>query len=335
MPVLRLWCRWPPSSRTSTTRRGSCFEADLHRHRGADARHRHGRQRGGVQRGQRVAVQGIRPPAAHDGVGRIATTPRDDRGAATRRSRNSSGSRDAAKGVARLAAEGRSTIAGVTTAPPKPPGCCSSSPDYFSMVDAPVRRRPAPRGTATAPTCRSGDRRAVLAREARRAHRSPDLTLRLNNTDVSVAGVMPESFTGPAGIYSPDIWLPLEDVGAVLDSSATLQRRDTRWLFLMARAERRRQRRADAGHLDTAVAEMAREWPDTHKGPRRAVPACSARRNSERRGIATAGGDRHGHHRPRAAARLLQRRQPAAGARGRARTRHGHSRRARRQARRG
>ena len=59
------------------------------------------------------------------------------------------------------------------------------------------------------------------------------LTLRLNNVDVSVAGVMAEAFTGPAGIYSPDIWLPLEDVAA-FSTAARLQRRDTRWLFLMA-----------------------------------------------------------------------------------------------------
>ena len=52
------------------------------------------------------------------------------------------------------------------------------------------------------------------------------LTLRLNNVDVGVAGVMAESFTGPAGIYSPDIWLPLEDVSAFA-TAATLQRRDT------------------------------------------------------------------------------------------------------------
>ena len=38
------------------------------------------------------------------------------------------------------------------------------------------------------------------------------LTLRLNNTDVGVAGVLPESFTGPAGLYSPDVWLPLDDL---------------------------------------------------------------------------------------------------------------------------
>ena len=91
------------------------------------------------------------------------------------------------------------------------------------------------------------------------------LTLRLNNVDVSVAGVMAEAFTGPAGIYSPDIWLPLEDVAAFA-TAAILQRRDTRWLFLMAVPNAGISEAQMQSHLGTAVAEMAREWPDTHKG---------------------------------------------------------------------
>ena len=74
---------------------------------------------------------------------------------------------------------------------------------------------------------------------------------------------------------------------------------------------------------------MAHDWPDTHR-QRGARFRLFREGNSELRGLDDRGRYRHGHHRPRAAAGLLQRRQPAAGPRGRARARHGHSRRARR-----
>lgn len=80
-----------------------------------------------------------------------------------------------------------------------------------------------------------------------------------------VSGVMAESFTAPAGIYSPDIWLPLEDV-ATFGTSAQLQRRDRRWLFVMAKPETGANAATIQGHLDAAVDEMARDWPDTHRG---------------------------------------------------------------------
>ena len=60
------------------------------------------------------------------------------------------------------------------------------------------------------------------------------LTLRLNDTDVAVAGVIAESFTGPAGLYSPDVWLPLDDL-ALFGAQPRMQQRDTRWLFVMGR----------------------------------------------------------------------------------------------------
>ena len=98
---------------------------------------------------------------------------------------------------------------------------------------------------------------------------------------------MAESFTGPAGIYSPDIWLPLEDVAA-FSTAATLQRRDTRWLFLMAVPNAGVSQAQIQSHLDTAAAEMAREWPDTHQGrPASYFPVGQA--NGERRAVGTAG----------------------------------------------
>ena len=112
------------------------------------------------------------------------------------------------------------------------------------------------------------------------------LTLRLNDTEVSVAGVLSGKFTGPAGIYSPDVWLPLDDV-ALFGSSSELQARDTRWLFFLGRLAADANAARVQGQLDTASAGMARDWPDSHR-ERGARFRLLSEGNSERRGIATA-----------------------------------------------
>ncbi len=220
-----------------------------------------------------------------DGVFRIATSPLDDqeRYASIPEFERFS---DAVKGAATVAAEGRSTIAWRHDGRTETAWVLFVSSEYFAMVRPQVRAgqvRVQRRG-ADLPVAMIGER---FWREKLDSRSIAGLTLRLNNVDVSVAGVMAEAFTGPAGIYSPDIWLPLEDVAAFA-TAAILQRRDTRWLFLMAAPNAGTSEAQMQSHLDTAVAEMAREWPDTHKGH----PAGYWRVgqvNGERRGIATAG----------------------------------------------
>jgi predicted permease len=112
------------------------------------------------------------------------------------------------------------------------------------------------------------------------------LTLHLNGTDAAVAGVVPESFTGPAGLYSPDAWLPLEDL-ALFNTSPALQRRDQRWLFLLGRLGPGVEVPRVQGHIDGAVAAMAREWPDTHR-QRGARFRLFSEGNSELRTLGTA-----------------------------------------------
>ena len=90
------------------------------------------------------------------------------------------------------------------------------------------------------------------------------LTLRLNDRVVSVSGVIPESFTGPAGLYSPDVWLPLEDL-ALFRTAAALEKRDARWLFILARLKPGVTTTDVQGRLDAAAAAMADDWPDTHR----------------------------------------------------------------------
>jgi predicted permease len=110
------------------------------------------------------------------------------------------------------------------------------------------------------------------------------LTLRLNNTDVSVAGVISESFTGPAGIYSPDVWLPLEE-RSLFAASPSLEQRDARWLFVMARLRNGSTPSQVGGLVETAAAQMVRDWPDTHK-ERSARFRMLGDGNSEMRGAA-------------------------------------------------
>lgn len=122
-------------------------------------------------------------------------------------------------------------------------------------------------------------------RETLAAPSPAGLTLRLNDIDVCVAGVMSGDYTGPAGIYSPDVWLPLDDV-ALFGLSPKLQARDTRWLFLFGRLGAASSVAEVQGQLDAAVVNMARDWPGSHRD-RGARFRMLRDGNSERRGVAT------------------------------------------------
>jgi predicted permease len=201
--------------------------------------------------------------SAHDGIGRIATAALDDPDA------NASLAElerfvEATAGVAEVAAEGRSNLPWIHDGISETAWTLYVTPNYFSMVHASVIAgdlRVAP-GNGSQPIAVIGERfwREKLGRRS-----IAGLTLRLGGTEVAVAGVIPESFTGPAGIYSPDVWLPLDDLH-LFSSSPSFAKRDSRWLFVMARPNAGVTMPEIQGHLDTAVAAMAREWPETHKG---------------------------------------------------------------------
>ena len=150
-----------------------------------------------------LLIKGLAPRTA-DGVARIATLPGDDEGgnawvpeyerfaAATR-------------GALDVAAEGRSTVAWRHDGITETAWVLFVSSNYFPMVNATVVA-----GQLRVQRVVDGQPAVVIGeRSWRRKLSSPPLTgltLLLNNVDVSVAGVIPESFTGPAGIYSPDVW---------------------------------------------------------------------------------------------------------------------------------
>ena len=221
-----------------------------------------------------------------DTVGRIATSPMDneDSNASLAEFQRFA---DATKGAADLAAEGRSTVAWRHDGATETAWVLYVTPSYFSMVNPRVRAGElrVERTGSNPPSAVIGER---YWREKLNSASIAGLTLRLNNTDVAVSGVIEESFTGPAGIYSPDVWLPLDDIN-LFSSSPALKKRDTRWLFVLARPHADITTAQIQGHLDTAVAEMAREWPDTHKG-HAAKFWMLGEANSERRGLGIAAG---------------------------------------------
>ncbi len=221
--------------------------------------------------------------SGHPDVGRVVTTPGGDEGG--------NGSlpdfqrfADATRGSLDLAAEGRSSLAWRHDGSSETAWVLFVSPNYFSMMHAPVIA-----GQLTVARSNGGPPAIVIGerfwREKLGAPSLAGLTIRLNDTEVNVAGVISGKFTGPAGIYSPDAWLPLDDV-ALFGSSVELHARETRWLFFLGRLDPQANAAAVQGQLDTAAAAMARDWPDSHT-ERGARFRMLSEGHSERRGLAT------------------------------------------------
>ncbi len=189
--------------------------------------------------------------------------------------------RDATRDTLDIAAEGRSSIAWMHARGTDTAWSLYVSPGYFDIVEAPViaGRLLVERSGATVSV-------AIGERFWREQLGSPSLaglTLRLNNTDVAVAGVIAASFTGPAGTYSPDVWLPLDEV-ALFSAAPILQQRDTRWLFVLGRLRGGATAAQVEGQVQAAAADMSREWQDTHQ-ERGARFRMFEQRNSELRAI--------------------------------------------------
>jgi predicted permease len=195
-------------------------------------------------------------------VGRIATIPGGDEGghASVDEYRRFA---DATRGALDVAAEGRLSVAWRHDGTTETAWVLFVSSNYFGMVNATplAGRLDVAQAAGGPPSVVVGER---FWRRKLNAASPAGLTLRLNNTDVAVAGVVPESFTGPAGLYSPDVWLPLEGL-ADFNTSRALLERETRWLFVMGRVKPGTGVPQIQGHIEAAAAAMARDWPDTHR----------------------------------------------------------------------
>src|SRR5262245_9707234 len=230
-----------------------------------------------------MLFKGPATTARHD-VGRVATTPGGDESgyASLEEYRRFD---EATRGALDLAAEGRLSVAWRHEATTEPAWVLFVSPNYFSMVDVhPIvgRVEVAP-GISGRPSILVGER---FWRRKLNAASLAGLTLRLNNVEAGVAGVLPESFAGPAGLYSPDAWLPL-DALTLFTTSPALQRRDHRWLFLMGRLMPGTSVSQIQGRVDAAAVAMAHDWPETHR-ERGARFRLFGEGNSELQGLRTA-----------------------------------------------
>jgi predicted permease len=196
------------------------------------------------------------------GFGRVLTTPGgDEEGNASvpEYERFLQATRDALD----VAAEGRSSVAWRQDGIVETAWVLYVSPTYFSLVTAPpiAGRIDVAPGTGDIPTCVIGER---FWRRKLNAAPIAGLTLLLNGTTVAVTGVLPNSFTGPAGMYSPDIWLPLEDLRR-FNPSPVVQALDARWLFVFGRMRPGVGVAEIQARVETAAASMAQDWPDTHR----------------------------------------------------------------------
>jgi predicted permease len=217
-------------------------------------------------------------------LGRIVTVPGGDEGGNASLPEYERFA-EATRGALDLAAEGRLPVAwrhdGVTDTA----YVLFVSPNYFSIVGVPpiAGQNQVARGAGDLPTGVIGER---FWRRQLRAAPLAGLTLLLNGTPVSIVGVLPESYTGPAGLYSPDVWLPLDDL-ARFNTAAALQHRDERWLFLLGRMAPGVGVAEIQGRVEAAAAGMTRDWPDTHRR-RSARFRLRNEGNSELRGLSTA-----------------------------------------------
>ncbi len=196
------------------------------------------------------------------GAGRIAITPGGDEGGYGSRAEFERLS-DATRGAVTMAAEAPSSMAWRHDGTTETAWVLLVSSNYFSMVHAPViaGRLYVAVVSGGAPSVAIGER---FWRQKLQSRSLAGLTLRLNNVDVTVSGVIPEWFHGPAGIYSPDVWLPLGEL-TLYGSPARMQARDARWLFMMGQLAPGVSIAEAQGRLDAAAAAMAREWPETHR----------------------------------------------------------------------
>jgi predicted permease len=90
-------------------------------------------------------------------------------------------------------------------------------------------------------------------------------TLALNGRLFSIAGVIPEGFQGPGGLYEPDLWLPLERL-ELLGLSPSLTSRDEPWLTVAGRMKLGVTAAQAQADLRGVMSQLALAYPGSNTG---------------------------------------------------------------------
>jgi len=138
------------------------------------------------------------------------------------------------RAFAEIASEGRMPLALMQNGRAEQVWTLLVSDGYFRALGA----RPARGRLLDAPDAAGNDLAVVVSYQFWRtrldAGSITGRTITIANRSVSIAGVMPEGFQGPGGLFAPDLWLPLEkaDVFGVPQRMLT---GDERWLTVIGR----------------------------------------------------------------------------------------------------
>jgi predicted permease len=89
-------------------------------------------------------------------------------------------------------------------------------------------------------------------------------TLTLNGRTFSIAGVLPDGFQGPGGLFEPEMWLPLERID-VLGLSPALHARGEAWLGVSGRLKEGVTYAQAEADLQSIARDLASAHPATNK----------------------------------------------------------------------
>src|SRR6185503_10386320 len=90
-------------------------------------------------------------------------------------------------------------------------------------------------------------------------------TLALNGRLFSIAGVIPDGFQGPGGLYEPDLWLPLERLD-LLGLPPLLTSRDEPWLTVAGRMKPGVSPAQAQADLRGVMSQLALAYPSSNTG---------------------------------------------------------------------
>ena len=88
-------------------------------------------------------------------------------------------------------------------------------------------------------------------------------TIVLNGHSFAITGVLRDHFQGPGGLYTPDVWIPLERM-AILNLPSDYTSRDGGWLTVVGRLNPGMSRAQADAELQAIYARLAQAYPATN-----------------------------------------------------------------------